>query len=89
VIGLTKVAAIDYAANGIRVNTINPGFADTPMNNDILTVMPDLATRPPIGRAATAEEVAQVAVFLCSDRGVYVTGAIIPVDGAWSVKVPI
>lgn len=87
VIGLTRVAAIDYAASGIRVNTINPGIADTPMNEGILQVMPDLASRAPIGRAATAEEVAQVAAFLCSDRGAYVTGAIIPVDGAWSVKV--
>jgi NAD(P)-dependent dehydrogenase (short-subunit alcohol dehydrogenase family) len=89
VIGLTRVAAADYAQEGIRVNAVCVGIADTPMNQNILTVMPDLPTRPPIGRAATPQEVAEVAAYLCSDRARYVSGAILPVDGAWSVKVAI
>jgi NAD(P)-dependent dehydrogenase (short-subunit alcohol dehydrogenase family) len=89
VIGVTRVAALDYAMNGIRVNAICPGFADTPMNNDILQQMPELSTKQPIGRASTAEEVADMAVYLCSDRAASVNGAIIPVDGGWANKVAI
>jgi NAD(P)-dependent dehydrogenase (short-subunit alcohol dehydrogenase family) len=89
VIGATRVAALDYAVNGIRVNAICPGFADTPMNNDILRQMPELSTKQPIGRASTAEEVADMAVYLCSDRAASVNGAIIPVDGGWANKVAI
>jgi NAD(P)-dependent dehydrogenase (short-subunit alcohol dehydrogenase family) len=89
VIGVTRVAALDYAMNGIRVNAICPGFADTPMNNDILRQMPELSTKQPIGRASTAEEVADMAVYLCSDRAASVNGAIIPVDGGWANKVAI
>jgi NAD(P)-dependent dehydrogenase (short-subunit alcohol dehydrogenase family) len=89
VIGLTKVGALDYGPNGIRVNAVCPGVAMTPMVNDTLSQMPELPTKPPIGRGSTALEVSEVAAFLCSDRGVYVTGAIIPVDGGWSIKVAI
>jgi NAD(P)-dependent dehydrogenase (short-subunit alcohol dehydrogenase family) len=89
IIGVTKVAALDYAASGIRVNAICPGFADTPMNKDILTQMPELSTKQPIGRASTAQEVADMAVYLCSDRATSVNGAIIPVDGGWANKVAI
>jgi NAD(P)-dependent dehydrogenase (short-subunit alcohol dehydrogenase family) len=89
VIGVTRVAALDYAMSGIRVNAICPGFADTPMNSDILRQMPELSTKQPIGRASTAEEVADMAVYLCSDRAVSVNGAIIPVDGGWANKVAI
>jgi NAD(P)-dependent dehydrogenase (short-subunit alcohol dehydrogenase family) len=89
VIGVTRVAALDYAMNGIRVNAICPGFADTPMNNDILRQMPELSSKQPIGRASTAAEVADMAVYLCSDRAASVNGAIIPVDGGWANKVAI
>ncbi len=89
IIGVTRVAALDYAMSGIRVNAICPGFADTPMNNDVLRQMPELSTKQPIGRASTAEEVADMAVYLCSDRATSVNGAIIPIDGGWANKVAI
>jgi len=89
IIGATRSAALDYGPAGIRSNAICPGIALTPMNDDTLAVMPELPTKPPIGRASTAAEVSELAVFLCSDRGVYVSGAIIPVDGGWSIKVAI
>ena len=89
VIGLTRSGALDYGPNGIRVNAVCPGIAMTPMVAATVDVMPELPTKPPIGRGSTPEEVAEVAVFLCSDRAVYITGAIIPTDGGWSIKVAI
>jgi NAD(P)-dependent dehydrogenase (short-subunit alcohol dehydrogenase family) len=84
--GVTRSTALDYGPNGIRANAVCPGIAMTPMVLDTVAQNPDLPQKPPIGRGSTPEEVAEVAVFLCSDRGVYVTGAIIPVDGGWSIK---
>ena len=87
VIGLTRAGALDYGPEAIRVNAVCPGLAMTPMVEDTIAQMPDLPTKPALGRASTAAEVAEVAAFLCSDRGAYVTGTIIPVDGGWSMKV--
>ena len=87
VIGVTKVAAVDYGPSGIRVNAVCPGIAITKMGSDAINEMPALQHCPPLGRASSAAEVADVAAFLCSDHSIYVTGTIIPVDGGWSVKV--
>ena len=84
VVALTKQMAAEWGPEGIRVNAVAPGVIDTPM----LRLMDDpaagrgyLETRVPLRRLGTAEEVAEVVVFLASDAAAYVTGATIVVDG--------
>ncbi|MFJ2771389.1 SDR family NAD(P)-dependent oxidoreductase [Streptomyces sp. NPDC087300] len=88
VVGLTKVAAVDYAPAGIRVNAVCPGPTRTPGFEAVaatastgtdLTAMQEAAT--PLGRLATPEEAAAAAVWLCSDAASYVTGIAMSVDG--------
>jgi NAD(P)-dependent dehydrogenase (short-subunit alcohol dehydrogenase family) len=82
--GLTKAVALDLIANGIRVNAICPGFVDTPMLAGAIATPEDRAAMSaltPIGRIATAEEVAQTALFLASDAASYMVGVLLSVDG--------
>ncbi|WP_155322577.1 SDR family oxidoreductase [Desulfosarcina ovata] len=84
ILGLTKAAALDYAAQGIRVNAICPGTIQTPL---IMRLIPDPqveAAKMPMGRLGTPEEVAQAAVWLCSDAASFVTGTHLSVDGGWA-----
>jgi 3alpha(or 20beta)-hydroxysteroid dehydrogenase len=80
--GLTKVAALELAPRGIRVNIVHPGPIDTPIldgaNPAFLRASREQTM---LGRNGQAEEVAQVVVFLLSDAASYITGAEIPVDG--------
>ncbi len=84
VVGLTKSVALDYGAQGIRCNAVCPSFVKTPMT---LAGMPDPKTWEaidrlhPIGRAVTAEEVAEVTTFLLSSRAGGMTGSVHLVDG--------
>ena len=84
VVGLTKVAAVDYAPDGIRVNAVCPGPTGTP-GFERVAAGTDLTARQaaitPLGRLATPEEVAAAAVWLCSDAASYVTGIALSVDG--------
>ncbi len=85
--GLTKVAALEYGADDIRVNAVLPGPIDTPMLPVERGEGVDINTRfrrQPIPRAGQPEEVAAVVVFLLSDAAAYVTGAEIVVDGGVS-----
>jgi NAD(P)-dependent dehydrogenase (short-subunit alcohol dehydrogenase family) len=82
VLGLTKQAAQEYARAGIRVNAILPGMTDTPMMQEYLVEHGGMVRMLPFGRLATADEVAQAAVWLCSDAASYVSGASLVVDGA-------
>ncbi len=88
VVGLTKAAALEVAARGVRVNAICPGTVETPMLERVFAVQPErrdaYAAAEPIGRIAAPHEVADVVLFLCSDAASYLTGAAIPVDGGWS-----
>lgn len=82
IIGLTKVAALDYADRGIRVNVVAPG----PIVTHHLDAAGEEAKRraaqsTPMGRIGTPEEVAATVVWLCSDRAAFITGVTVPIDG--------
>ena len=92
VIGLTKSVAADYVANGIRCNAICPGTVDTPSLADRINANADpeaarkaFIARQPMGRLATAEEIAPVVVYLASDESVFVTGQAYAVDGGITI----
>jgi NAD(P)-dependent dehydrogenase (short-subunit alcohol dehydrogenase family) len=82
IIALTKVAALDYADQGVRVNVVAPG----PILTHHLEAAGEGAQRGaamsvPMGRIGTSEEVAAAALWLCSDQSSFITGATIPIDG--------
>lgn len=84
---LSKNAAISFAADKIRVNSLHPGLIDTPLvrgQDPALTAQ--LATETPLGRLGTADEVAAAALFLASDDASYVTGAELVVDGGYTAR---
>jgi 2-keto-3-deoxy-L-fuconate dehydrogenase len=88
VIGLTKSVAIDYVARGIRCNCICPGTVDTPSLGDRINAFADpvearkmFVARQPMGRLATPEEIAPIAVYLASDESRFATGQPFLVDG--------
>ena len=87
VIGLTKSFALAYAAQGIRVNAVCPGYIDTPMVRGAMARVPDLeqqaVARHPVGRLGTAEEVAEAVLWLCSDAASFVTGHAMVIDGGY------
>ncbi len=89
VIGLTKNAAMEYAAQGIRVNAVGPAFIRTPMITDI-TASPEshqmLLSLHPIGRLGEPEEVAEAVIWLSSEKASFVTGAYLPVDGGYLTR---
>jgi len=86
---LTKSLAIAYAADGIRVNAIAPGWIATPLTqalqDDPVRAGPILA-RTPLGRWGTPADVAQAAMFLCTPAAAFMTGVILPVDGGYMVS---
>jgi NAD(P)-dependent dehydrogenase (short-subunit alcohol dehydrogenase family) len=85
VIGLTKSAALDYAAKGIRINAICPGCIDTPMGDGIdPAAMKEFPRDQPIGRMGQAEEVASAVLWLCSPGASFVLGVALPVDGGFT-----
>jgi len=84
VLGLTKTAALEYADDGIRVNAVCPGFIKTKMTEDTMRRRGDkIVAQTPMGRMGEPEEIAELVVWLCSDRASYVTGAAYNVDGGW------
>ena len=89
VVGLTKVAALDYGAQGIRVNAVCPGTARTPMvERACATTRPStthLKALHPIGRIGEAAEIAEAAVWLCTPAASFVLGVALPVDGGYVV----
>lgn len=86
VIAVTKAAAVEYGSDGIRVNAICPGFILTEiMGAAGREHFPEMFEKAALGRAGEPQEVAEVAAFLVSDRASFVSGAIVPVDGGWSV----
>ncbi|MFI5808208.1 SDR family NAD(P)-dependent oxidoreductase [Streptomyces sp. NPDC051561] len=87
VVGLTKTAAVEYASRGVRVNAVAPGFIDTPLlkGGDEAT-REHLISLHPQGRLGTAEEVAELTLFLLSDRASFVNGSYHLVDGGYAAR---
>ncbi|MFD1564251.1 SDR family NAD(P)-dependent oxidoreductase [Haloarchaeobius amylolyticus] len=87
VVNFTQQVAIDYADQGVRVNSICPGFVETPMTEDLLEserFYSFLEQQTPMDRPGQPEEIAPMAAFLASDDASYITGANMPVDGGWT-----
>lgn len=85
VVGLTEATALEYADKKIRINSIGPGYIVTPLLTNSLdeATMKALVSLHPIGRLGTAEEVAELALWLNSDKASFVTGAYYNVDGGY------
>jgi len=87
VLGLTRSLAIRFAQEGIRVNAICPGFIHTEIMGAHPEWTPGILEKAALNRGGQPHEVAEVALFLASDRSSFVSGAIIPVDGGWAAKI--
>jgi len=87
VVGMTRTAAIEYAPHGIRVNSVGPGFIETPL---LAAASPEIvagvAGLHPLGRLGRAEEVAELVAFLASDRASNTTGAYYVTDGGYTAQ---
>lgn len=85
IVALTRAMAVTYGRNGVRVNAICPGVIDTDMIHETLLGSDAQTTAiqrmTPMARIGTADDIAQMALFLASDAGAFVTGQAIPVDG--------
>jgi NAD(P)-dependent dehydrogenase (short-subunit alcohol dehydrogenase family) len=86
VVGLTKNAAAEYGAQGLRINCVGPGYIATPLleNNLDEDARNGLAAKHPLGRLGTAEEVAHMVAFLLSDEASFSTGGYYLVDGGYT-----
>lgn len=91
VIQLTKAMALDYAADGIRVNAVCPGDVETPMMWEALNRVEDrnMAVEKdkalhPLGRFGKAEEVGRLILYLASEDAAFITGSAVSIDGGWS-----
>lgn len=89
IVGLTRSAALEYSAAGVRINAVGPGFIRTPVfeaaNYDEAT-MAYVNSLHPIGRVGESPEVAELVVWLCSDKASFCTGGYYPVDGGFLAR---
>jgi NAD(P)-dependent dehydrogenase (short-subunit alcohol dehydrogenase family) len=89
VLGLTKSAALEYAARGIRINAVCPGIIDTPMVSGMLSTqaeaMKEMLRDQPIGRLGRADEIADAVLWLCSPGASFVIGHALAVDGGFTI----
>jgi len=86
-VGLTQAAALEYSAQGIRVNAVGPGFIETPLLDALDAEMKkQLVALHPIGRLGKSEEVAELIYWLSSDKSSFVTGSYYPVDGGYLAR---
>ena len=84
VLGLTKTAAIEYAEANIRVNAVCPGYIETRMTEETMRRRGEaILAQVPFHRLGSPEEIAEMVVWLCSDRASYVSGVAYNVDGGW------
>lgn len=89
VLGLTKSAAMEYAARGIRINAVCPGTIETPMVHEMLEkepeAMKEILKEQPIGRMGRPEEIASAVLWLCSPGASFVIGHALVVDGGFTI----
>lgn len=86
-VGLTQTAAIEYAPKNIRINAVGPGYIDTPLLSQLPAEMKQqLIALHPIGRLGRSEEVAELVIWLCSDKASFVTGSYYPIDGGYLAR---
>ena len=92
VVGLTRSIALDYVGRGIRCNAICPGTVQSPSLDQRLAATGNaeaarsaFVSRQPMGRIGSAEEVANLALYLASDESAYTTGTAIAIDGGWTM----
>ncbi|MGF1540603.1 MAG: SDR family NAD(P)-dependent oxidoreductase [Pleurocapsa sp.] len=90
-VNLTRQLAVEYAKDGIRVNSVCPGWIDTPFNDPIYELTPfdegSLGDTIPLARQGTPEEIAHAVLFLASDEASYITGHNLVVDGGITAKI--
>ena len=90
VIGLTRAAALDYAAQNIRVNAVCPGYIDTPMMNRFTGGTAEgrakVISEEPIGRMGRPEEIANAVLWLCSEAAGFVVGSAMVIDGGQTIQ---
>ncbi len=93
VLGLTKSIAIDYAGHNIRCNALLPGTVDSPWIGKVLAQQTDpvgertrMEARQPVGRMGRPDEIAQAALYLCSDDAAYATGTGLVIDGGLTAR---
>jgi 2-keto-3-deoxy-L-fuconate dehydrogenase len=96
IVGMTKAAAVDVVAQGVRLNCICPGTVETPSLGERIAANAEAAggldaaraafvARQAMGRLGTAEEIAMLAVYLASDESAFVTGQAVVIDGGWTL----
>lgn len=87
-LGLTKTAAWEYGTQNIRINAVGPGFIATPMIDGALTpeIQQFLASQHALQRLGTANEVAELVLFLASEKASFATGSYYPIDGGYLAK---
>src|SRR5438093_6462274 len=90
VIGLTRAAALDYAAQNIRVNAVCPGYIDTPMMGRFTGATPEgrakVIAEEPVGRMGKPEEIAAAVLWLCSDAAAFMVGHAMVIDGGQTIR---
>jgi hypothetical protein len=87
-VGLTKAAALEYATRNIRVNSVGPGYIETPLLTSVLdeATLRGIAALHPVQRLGTSEETAALIVFLASDQASFITGSYHLVDGGYTAQ---
>ena len=86
ILGLTRSHALEFVAQGIRVNAIAPGWIETAMTDALGPMKPLISMQTPMGRMGDADDIAWAAVYLASDEAKFVTGQVLSPNGGWTMS---